>query len=352
MERGHEGTTPRAARGVVFMFARLASLLVAGLLLFGAVMKGATHTASAGDWFGWGQIGGEALLAAGLVLLHRRWWMWGVIAFVFAGFAGFTMERLFGGAASCGCFGSLTVPPRVTLGIDAGVFVASVLLMRVMGAGASAMTGVGALAIPAAIAGGVYAMSLPSPKDFRMSPEMVEAMQEAQGEGSGASAGAGAPEVTVFDPLSMRATEAMRLVPRVAGKAGAQGAGWVSELGEATGAVEPVRPAWLVFVYDPDCHVCQQFLPSMRSYAAEARERGDAYLRVILIEKKDLAEYGIEDWAWPASPTTALLWRGGIVHEWGGEETPEPRRIRERLEKEGAAYIEELKKNFAPLKLY
>lgn len=331
------------------MAARLAALGVAGLLAFGAVMKGFTQTPVAGDWVGWGQIAGETVLALGLLALHRRWWMWGVIAFVFAGFAGFTMERLFGGAASCGCFGSLTIPPRVTLGIDAGVFVVSALLMRGMGAGAGAMTGIGALAIPAAIAGGVYAMSLPSPKDFRLSAEMEQAMREGAETVAG---GESAPDVAAFDPLSMRATEAMRLVPRVAGKMGAMSAGWMTELGEATGAVARAEPAWLVFVYDPECHVCQQFLPSMRSYAAESKERGDAYLRVILIEKKDLEAYGIEDWAWPASPTTALLWRGRIVQEWGGEETPEPRMIRERIEKEGAAYIEELKKKFTPLKLY
>lgn len=317
--------------------------------MFGAVMKGVTHTPSAGDWVGWGQIVGEVVLAAGLLLLHRRWWMWGLIAFVFAGFAGFTMERLFGGAASCGCFGSLTVPPRVTLGIDAGVFVASALLMRAMGAGAASMTGVGVLAIPAAIAGGVYAMSLPSPKDFRLSEEMAEAAREGAGTRAGDER---APDVGVFDPLSMRATEAMRLVPRVAAKSGSLGAGWMSELGEATGALSRPEPAWLVFVYDAECHVCQMFLPSMRSYAAESKERGDAHLRVILIEKKDLSAYGIEDWAWPASPTTALLWKGRIVQEWGGEETPEPRKIRERIEKEGAAYIEELQRDFRPLKLY
>lgn len=315
--------------------------------MFGAVMKGATHTPSAGDWFGWGQIGGEAALAVALLMLHRRWWMWALIGVVFAGFSGFTMERLFGGAASCGCFGSLSVPPPITLGIDAGVVVASVLLVRALGAGAIGLTVLGALTIPAAIGGGVYAMSLLSPKDFAPSEAIVEAMREGGGESA-----AGGVEVTTFDPLSMRATEAMRFVPRVAGKTGALSAGWLSELGEATGVAEPARPAWLVFVYDPDCQVCQLFLPSMRSYAAEARDRGDAFLRVILIEKKDLEAYGIEDWAWPASPTTALLWKGGIVHEWGGEETPEPRKIRERIEKEGAAYIEELKKGFAPLKLY
>ena len=115
------------------------------------------------------------------------------------------------------------------------------------------------------------------------------------------------------------------------------------ELATATGE----GPAWLVFVYDPNCDVCQKFLPFYEGYETDSAE--DALLRVATVKKSDLVRFQIEDWAWTHSPTVLLVKGGAIIQEWGGEDSPIPGAVRERIANEGEAYFESMRAAYQPL---
>ena len=66
-------------------------------------------------------IAGEILLAfwlvCGMMPAVTKW----VAVAVFSGFAMYTAYRWLGGYATCGCFGAVTIDPRITLGVDVAI---------------------------------------------------------------------------------------------------------------------------------------------------------------------------------------------------------------------------------------
>lgn len=349
---------PQRPRGLARALLLLASLVVAGLLGFAAYAKWATKPPASGDVMGWVTIGGEILASILILALHRRWWAWTVIAIVFGAFTGYTMHRLFGGARSCGCFGKFTVAPRITVWIDATMVAMALGCVCLAGARRGWLWLTGALLLPAAIGGGLYSSSLPTPDDFKAGSAFERIWQEKQAAkaaggtdtapaADGAPAPGAADEPVEYDPIGGRPMDVLLLVPLVQDEflKGQPAPAWLTRLGEA--AAETDGPAWLLFVYDPNCDVCQRFLPYYDGY--ERSSADDALLRVVTIQKNDLAPFGIEDWAWAHSPTTMLVRRGEILHEWGGEETPIPGAIRSRIESEGEAFFGSMKATYEPL---
>jgi hypothetical protein len=327
------------------------AIAVAGLLGFAAFAKATTKPPATGDVMGWAQIGAETLAAILILALHRKCWAWGIVAIIFAAFSGFTMHRLFGGARSCGCFGKFTVAPPITISIDAAVVAMSLGMACALGMMRRWMWLVASLLIPAAIGGGLYAMSLPTPEDFKAGGAFERAWQERQRAAADGST-ATAPEATTtpvpveFDPLG-RAPDVLMLLPAVQDDflKGEPAPAWLTRLGEATAPGE--GPAWLVFVYDPHCDVCQKFLPFYEGYERDSAD--DDLLRVVTVKKADLVPFQIEDWAWTHSPTVLLIKGGAIIQEWGGEEAPMPGAVRERIANEGEAYFEAMRAGYEPL---
>ena len=60
----------------------------------------------------------ELALAAMLVLNLFPLVVWGIVVATFTVFLGVSVKKIFGGANSCGCFGPITVDPRVTGAVD------------------------------------------------------------------------------------------------------------------------------------------------------------------------------------------------------------------------------------------
>ncbi len=356
MTSNDSATTPdplQRPRGLARALLLVLAIGVAGLLGFAAFAKGATKPPAAGDYMGWAQIVGEVVAAGLILVLHRRWWAWTAIALLFAAFTGFTMHRLFGGAKSCGCFGKFTVAPPITISIDAAVVALALGAACVCGMKRGALWFASALLLPAAVGGGLYALSLPTPEDFKANDAFREAMEQreskrAQGGAATTPEAASAPEEApiAYDPLG-RAPDVLMLVPLVQDRflQGQPAPAWLERLGQA--ADDDSAAAWLVFVYDPNCDVCQRFLPFYAGY--ETTSPDDELLRVVTVQKSDLVPFEIEDWAWSHSPTTLLVKGGDIVQEWGGEDTPIPGAVRDRIANEGEAYFEAMRATYQPL---
>lgn len=349
---------PRAARAGKRRALLATAALVAAALLFAAVMKAVTQRPDAGDTVGWALLAAEFIAAALVLVLHRVWWAWGFVAAAFAGFAGYTMHLLLTGAKTCGCFGAFHVPPAVTLSLDTAIVVLALWMIRIAGHRGAGGTAFATLLIPMAIAGGLYANSIPQPEDYRPSSVFEEAMraradrQSAPADGDaadvptgaeGAASAEPAQAAPAYDPIAMGAVESITLVPDVAAHflQGAPEPPWMAPLRQAANGEG--AEAWILFIYDPSCPVCMEFLPNMEGYMRHAAETNETTLRVAVIRKEDLVPFEIPDWAWDESPTVILLRDGRVVHTWGGEATPNPYDVRDRIAAEGDAYFGSLR---------
>lgn len=334
-----------------------AAIVVAALLLFAAYAKLFTVPPETLSLFDYAQGAFEAMAALALLALHRRRWMWVLVALLFAGFSGVTAHRLINGYASCGCFGAFTVPPAVTLTADVVIALAAgglALGMSARRAPVGALLALPGLALFAA--GWVYSEMQPSPDDYSATEAQREAGRALAVERARARAGERelteeeiAAAVEAFDAnFGDSATQQLALLPLVAeARLGDQAApAWLAPLRDAALARD-TDPALLVFVYDPTCPVCLEYLPAMQAYAHERPE--DPTLRVLTIEKSEVEPFDVPAWSWPASPTAALLHSGDLIHEWGGRGTPWPEALREQLESGGADELRRLRETYEPV---
>ncbi len=100
-------------------------LVAAAALKIAAVSSGGGQEAGLGSGMNLSLAAGETLLATWLVSGIRRFNALSVGLLTFVGFAVYSCVLMLNGASSCGCFGELVVPPRLTLAVD--LFCASVL---------------------------------------------------------------------------------------------------------------------------------------------------------------------------------------------------------------------------------
>lgn len=269
----------------------IASILVGGLLVFAASMKVFNHGETALGPGTFVLAAGETLFAALLIAFRTRWWAWASAAALFGAFAGFAGFRSYWGSTSCGCFGALSIPPNITMSID----IAIALLATFMAARRSAtMSPTGLVATVAGIAavlgsGVGFAVSDPRPEDF--GDDATRLLLELR------------PTARPDDPIK----EIRALMPEVASR-------------NAGG------PAWYLYVFNPDCPICQEHLPRMR--ALQARWADSDILRLGIISMADLQEYAnIPQYAWGTPPLTLLVQRGIVARRGSGLDMLEPEAI-------------------------
>lgn len=216
----------------------------------------------------------ESLVLLALLVLHRRWAMWGFITIFFAGLAGFAFFKSAHGEA-CGCFAAFWEPPKYfTFVMDVVIVLVASGLMLVRGATMYTLAGIGALALASGGAGWAFADAVTPPK-------RSETMQKHGGK-----------------------TAMVRLLESPA-------------LADIR-AQEPGGPAWMIFAYDPTCHICEALKPYMLIKEAELTETQDPVLQIRQLSIPELEKsVGIEAFAWE-TPTLAIVQDGVITRQWTG----------------------------------
>lgn len=388
-------TSGKRSPGGLFV---LGAILVAGFLLFGAFAKTYTELTKTEPKAGEAALvfthaGVETLLAI-LILARCRWAVtWACVSLLFCGFAGATMHRMLGGYSSCGCFGKFHVAPPVTLSIDTAIVMMGVGLARLAGLRGAGAAWIAALAIPMAVSGSLVSRQISEPPPWMfgkmksmaastpgsaspappspaqpaptepqskaeqgVSPPTLERAAPAKPEEAPkkvapappqAAAAAGAPAQAGVDLTAQR--DLLNVPARASAALGGKpGPEWLAPLTEAASDKDTSR-AWLLFVYDPDCQVCQTFIPGMQQHMAGASKAPGATLRVIMLKKSELEKFEIPDWAWPASPTVVLVRGGRVIHEWGNEKAPYPAVVQGEIDKRGGAYLDELEETHVVL---
>lgn len=221
----------------------------------------------------------ELIVIALVLIFHRRWIVWTGIALMFAAFTGYTFYHVVNGG-SCGCFGALTPPAAVMVGIDLALVLIAVIAACLLKAPRPILALTAVLALVSLIGGNYFS--------YTRTPEYALRQY-----------GESAPD---------------RLLASEMG----------AELRTRGG------PAYLVFIHEIGCHVCEQYLPDMELKQEELDAAQDPTLRVRVWSKDDAFEQaGIEDWAWDGTPYTFLVIDGhaavfpdGSPMQWMGEDTP------------------------------
>ncbi len=226
-----------------------------------------------------------------LLVLHRRWWMWGFQVVFFGSMFGYAMYKALHGEP-CGCFAKFWEPPKYfTAALDGVIVVASLGLMMRRGAPRAAVAGAIVLAILGSGAGWVLAQATTPPK-------RAETEQKHGGKNA-----------------------AQRLVESTA----------MADIRQQ----EEGGPAWLVFCYDPTCHICEAMKPLIEFRKDEFAETGDPVLQIRSFSIPDLEKsVGIETYAWE-TPTLFVFKNGRVTRLWAGKalEGFTPERLQEIYDK-------------------
>lgn len=253
--------------------------LVGGLLAFAGVMKIATGMPA--------QIAqglAELAILGGMVWLRRSWLVWAGVACMFGAFAGWTGFLAWWGSSSCGCFGSLSVAPEVTLTIDLAAM---------------------AIALATAL------LWTPEPTE-RAAPLLTAAALCAM-LGAGVSSALANPRPTDFGDDATALLLAADAYPELS----------------APGVT------WYLYLFEPTCPVCQRHLPEMRGL--ETTTAGDADFRVRALSIHEVEEaIGVPFWAWGTPPTTLVV-RDGAVLERANAAYLSPREVAARYAGSSAA---------------
>ncbi len=238
----------------------------------------------------------EAIIAAGIVVFHRRAWVWALTALMFGSLAGYVFLLMTRGAASCGCFGAYSPPPVVMFTVDVIIaIIAATLATRWWGyvnkrGAILTVAGVGSIA-GAAVAN---ATTEPPVDTAEIRPEQV------------------LRQLSVMAPVMDISRDA---------------------------------PTYMVYIYQETCPACQQHYPGMRNFTDATANHPS--IRGLLLEITDLeniaAEQGLElpIYAWGETPTTLIMRQGSVLERYGRTNTPKPKGVYERLT--GESYEELLR---------
>lgn len=271
-------------------------LVVVGLLAFTAYAKWfypstKTINVEGTEWVIAGQTldrsiaGFEVVVLILAAALHRKWWAWLLNALFFGGLAGYSCFKSWHGE-SCGCAGELVkFPPYFMFGVDVVIVLISLgvsLALRAPGKAALA-------ALVAAIAAGGAGWVL---ADRTTPPRRVETAKQYEGK---------LAHQRLFE----------------------------SQLLEDIRAQPEGGPAWLIFCYDPTCHICEEMKPVIEFKLQELEETADPVLQVRMLSIPEMEKderVKIEAFAWE-TPTLFVVQDGAIVKKWAGNElekfTPE-----------------------------
>ncbi len=279
-----------ATRGWVNIPALLAAILVALILGTASYGKLGTGEPAAFDYV---VAIGQVVIALLVLALHSRAVTWLGVTLLFSAYLGYASQRWLGGVA-CGCFGELSVlgvdltKPWVSFGLDVfGIVLGAAMLWRLRRSGSEFFGWV-------ATAGAVLA-----------------------GVGMAFGSATSPPPPSEFVEKSGGLTPIQQLLA----------------LPEMSETRRPDGPAWLLYLYDPTCHICQEHLPYYEGY--EPANPSDPILLVKTVAMTDLEtrpEDPIPIWAWENVPTTVLM-RGGVAIDVGGGQNDLllPQRARQRL---------------------
>ncbi len=273
--------TIRAIRAV----ALAAAALIAGLLLFTAFAKAAYPNPKeiTVEGLGW-RIPGptfersiaalEVVVAVGLLTLRRAWGAWLLSALFFGALAGYGLFKSWHGEA-CGCFAKMFDPPPYSMVAVDVVIVGAALSLA---AGLRSPRGLLALVMFGVIAaaGAGWAVSDATTPPRREEPP--------------------GPDKRLAHALLLD-SEAMKDIRE-----------------------QPADgPAWLIFAFDPTCHICEAMKPIIDFKRDELSETGDPVLQVREFSIPEMErDLKIDQWRWE-TPTLFVVHAGRIVKLWSGK---------------------------------
>lgn len=281
----------------------------------------------------------EAIVGIALIVLHRWGVMWAFTALLFSGFTGVTLHRLLIGAESCGCFGGISIPPAITLSLDASIVFMSAWLARAWGLRPWGFAATLSIVPTLVVAGAVYSKHATPDAENAGLDEIFGDSTPPVGMPSDAPAqpdAAGAPETTpapaqdlgaAVETGRITAREALLRLPGAFDR-GALGSvakpAWLDDLRRASDPNAPLP--WLIYVYNRNCDICQAHLPEWndaRQIYEEDLANDKAAMGVLLIEWEDLIPLKIPTYSWGTqTPITLLVDDGKIIRDWRGEAQP------------------------------
>ncbi len=214
---------------------------------------------------------GEFLVVLLLMAWHRSRLVWPLVSMMFAVFAGYSLYWTLRGE-KCGCFGKLWEPPLgVTLGIDIAMVFLSLLIAGALRLNKVLIALV--LVLNVALGAGGYFMA------EKLAP----------------------PKRT--EVVGMKGED--RLVA----------SDLLKDIREQTAG----GPRWYIFIYDPDCHLCEQLKPMIEMFEQQYAA-GDPNLRIRKLSIGEIKEKtGIETFEWNPTPTAILIKDGQVEKVWRGE---------------------------------
>ncbi len=264
----------------------------------------------------------ELVMIVAILALHRLRQLWSAVAIFFGGLAGYAIYYSFVRETSCGCFGTLIeLPKGASFAMDVGFVVLSLAVAWWLGASRGLLLGTLAAVPVATGVGFLYAQSFAPPeasdRSLLIDDAPVAETPEEAGEGDGAESAedpaADGPPARP-DLVRVFATPMEKLLAS-------------DEYAE----LRTSPPVWYVFIWDPDCHVCEElklvaFDPAMQRFGPDNPD-----FRVVQIKKQDLdpdptnpGPAIVDYWAWDGSPTAFLVEDGVITFVSRNEETAFP----------------------------
>ncbi|HBS28048.1 MAG TPA: hypothetical protein DEB06_01035, partial [Phycisphaerales bacterium] len=293
--------TPNSAacsRRPIHTAALVLALLIAGLLGFTAYAKGFhpnpkpvtlewTGQVIPGATFDRSIAVFEVVVLVLALALHRKAWAWGLNAVFFAALGGFGAFKSWHGEA-CGCFAQLFDPPAYSMAaVDGVIVLVSLGMASALGLRGRALPVFAGLALGAGIFGWVFA-------DGVTPPRRAETAQKYEGK-------------TAVDRLiESAAFDDIRTQP-------------------------DGGPAWLVFCFDPTCHICEAMKPLVEFQRDSLAETGDPVMQIRQLSIPELEKaHGIETHAWE-TPTLFIYAGGKVTRLWTGNQLEEfqPERLQE-----------------------
>lgn len=217
----------------------------------------------------------EAVILVGMFAFHRAWWAWSGLTLMWAGLAGYSFFKSWHGEA-CGCFSTLWEPPQYFTAVLDSIFALLALGMSVRrGASGGIALGTVALALVCGAAGWAAG-------DQTTPPRRAETAKKHEGKDA---------KTRLFESDLMAD---------------------IREQPEG-------GPGWLVFCFDPTCHICEEIKPFMEFKQAGYEETGDPVMQIRMFSIPELKEQiAIETYAWE-TPTVFVVRNGKITRSWSGK---------------------------------
>lgn len=280
---------------------------------------------------------GEIIFIAALARLARKRIAWAAVTLMFGGFTGYAGYYLFLHDGSCGCFGSLIdLPVWTPFAVDIFAVLAGTTLLLWAGTKPPKLA---ALLLAAGLLSGVgftVAQQTAPPTAAEIEREAAEKLAAELEEDADKQTQTDTPSTE--DPNTDSDSQADQAPELTEAQARRQAR--INALGTRASAPERLiradtfadimsqpdaGPAWLVFIYDPDCEVCMAVKPDFDDWQPLLEEEQNERLRIRQVSKAEAeADAGIEYYAWRGSPVLFIVTDGVVTHRWLDDNTPSP----------------------------